>query len=151
MLGAVPALGEVAWTKLSLGSRYLGGEEGGLKSSLCSARQAQQLRVGLCPPEEGSLLLGHKCTLWAHRGHPKDPALAQLSPCPMQGGRHQGWAVGAEGWSGCRGGVRRVSKEETSAQNVLTGIRPGMPGELIQSVHPQEGRRPEGWGSLGTS
>ena len=70
----------------------------------------------------------------------------------MQGGQHQGWAVGAEGWSGCRGGVRQVSKEETSAQSVLTGVRPGMPRELIQSVHPQEGRRPEGgegWGSVG--
>lgn len=93
MLGAVPALGKLAWTKSSSGSQYLGGEEEGLKSSLCSTRQAQQLHVGLCPPEEGSLFLGHKCTSRAHRGLPQ-------GPCPMQGGQHQGWAVGAGGGQG---------------------------------------------------
>lgn len=64
----------------------------------------------------------------------------------MQGGQHQGWAVGAGGWSGRRGGVKRVSEEEISAQSVLTGVRPGMPGELKQFVHPQKGRCPEGGG-----
>lgn len=34
--GAVPALGEAAWTKSSSGSPCLGGEEEGLKSCPCS-------------------------------------------------------------------------------------------------------------------
>lgn len=100
MLGAVPALGELAWTKSSSGSQCLGGEEEGLQSSLSSTRQAQQLRVGWCPPEEGSLFLGHKCTSRAHRGLPQGPCLGSTESLPHAGWTAPGLRVGVGGGQG---------------------------------------------------